>query len=93
MTPKVKGGTTLETENTIETAVEEIQTVRMVRDVPHGPTVADVHPDEVKAFEAGGWTVDTSQASEPSRDGVITGDKASEGDKPSPQRPRQSRQN
>jgi hypothetical protein len=37
---------------------EPAKLVRMVRDAelyPEGPHEADVHPDEVENYEAGGW--------------------------------------
>ena len=40
--------------------MSDIKTIAMTRPEPAhpgGPTVADVHPDEVANFQAGGWAV------------------------------------
>lgn len=38
---------------------EPVPTVRMVRDPDYGPPdAADVHPDEVANWQAGGWVID-----------------------------------
>ena len=41
-----------------------VQTIRMVRSAEicaDGPLAADVHPDEVANYSAGGWVIDTAQ--------------------------------
>lgn len=49
-----------ETNGQEEAQAEAVLTVSMIRDEPDhpgGPTTADVHPDEVANYEAGGWIV------------------------------------
>jgi len=57
----------------------EIQTIKMCRYAPvaDGPNEADVHPDEVKNWQAAGWRiVEDAPAAEPIVETAITIDEA-----------------